>query len=50
MTIKVKTLTSKTFNLKVDPEENVEYLKFRIRDKEGIPVDQQRIIYVLNVN
>ena len=32
-------------NLKVDPEEHVEYSKFRILDKEGIPLNQQRLIY-----
>ena len=43
--INIKTLTSRIFTLKVDPEEHVEYSKFRIQDKEGIPLDQQRLIY-----
>ena len=45
MRIFVKTLTGKTITLDVDPEEHIEFLKFRIRKKEGIPVDQQRLIF-----
>ena len=43
--IVVKTLTGKTLKLTVDSEEHVEYLKLRVNEKEGIPVDQQRIIF-----
>ena len=45
MRISVKTLTGKTIKCNVDPDEHVEYLKLRIKNQEGIPVDQQRIIF-----
>ena len=45
MKIFVKTLTGKTITLYVDPKEHIEITKIRIRKKEGIPVDQQRLVY-----
>ena len=45
MKIFVKTLTGKTITLDVDPEEHIEFVKLRIRKKEGIPLDQQRLIF-----
>jgi hypothetical protein len=45
MQIFVKTLTGKTIALKVDPNESVGNLKFRIREKEGVPIDQQRMVF-----
>lgn len=43
--IKVQTLTNKIIELDVDLEDTVETLKQIIQDKEGIPPDQQRLIY-----
>jgi len=41
----VKTLTGKTVTFDVNPKDTVESIKEKITDKEGIPVDQQRLLY-----
>lgn len=45
MQIFVKTLTNKTITLDVDPNDTVESLKQKVQDREGIPPDQQRLIF-----
>ena len=41
----IKTLTGKDITLKFDPSCTVGSLKFQIQNKEGIPPDQQRLIF-----
>lgn len=41
----IKTLTGKTITIRIELFATVEDLKYRIQDMEGIPPDQQRLVF-----
>ncbi|XP_062922597.1 NEDD8-like [Mobula hypostoma] len=45
MLIKVKTVTRKEIEIKIEPTDQVDSFKERVEEQEGIPLQQQCLIY-----
>lgn len=45
MQIFIKTLTGRTVSLIVEEDESIKTVKQKFKDKDGVPVNEQRLLY-----
>ena len=45
MQIFIKTLTGRTITIIVGPTDTISSVKLSVKDKDGVPVEEQRLIY-----
>lgn len=45
MQIFIKTLTGRTITLIVEEDESIRTVKEKLKEKDGVPIDEQRLIY-----
>lgn len=45
MNVYIKTMTGSTIPIEIDEDDSIEILKEKIEKKEGIPPDQQRLVF-----
>lgn len=45
MQVFIKTLTGRTITIIVEETDSIKTVKQKVKDKDGVPVDEQRLLY-----